>query len=115
MLAENVARATGAEELVVETRPEGNTLMLNVEEQARWRKKGWRLEGRTAKRTLRANNVEDDSEAGTDEEKKSEVQSVCKSGGYSEGGRLKASMLFEPASEGSTRAEDDSSSSQDDG
>ena len=30
-LAEQVARATGAKELIIETRPEGDTLMLSTE------------------------------------------------------------------------------------
>lgn len=113
-LAEKIARATGAKDLVVETRPEGETLMLNAEEQAKWIDKGWILSGRRAKKTLVANVVKGRSEAGMDEERKSEMQSGYTSGGYSEGGRLKASMLLEATSEGSTRAEHDSNWSQND-
>ena len=88
-LAEKVARATGAKELRIETTPEGNTLLLDKKEQAEWRTRGWELEGRTAKKKLMADTVED----GTEAERKSTIQSGHISGGYSEGGRLKASML----------------------
>ena len=88
-LAEKIARATGAKELRIETMPEGDTLLLDDEEQAEWRKRGWKLEGRTAKKKLVADTVDDKTEA----ERKSEIQSGYLSEGYSEGGRLKASML----------------------
>ncbi len=113
-LAEKIAIATGARELLVETRPEGETLMLNEKEQAKWRHRGWRLEGRMAKKTLVANILEDYSGGGTEGDRKSEVQGGHTSEGYSEGGRLKASMLFETASEESSGLKDDSSSGQDD-
>ena len=45
-LAEQVARATGAEEVVTEARPEGDTLMLSTEEKARWEKKTLDIVGR---------------------------------------------------------------------
>ena len=113
-LAEKIARATGARELLVETRPEGETLMLNEKEQAKWRHRGWRLEGRTAKKTLVANILEDHSGGGTEGKRQSEVQGGHTSEGYSEGGRLMASMLFETASEVSSGLKDDSSTGQDD-
>ena len=113
-LAEKVARATGATELFVETRPEGDTLTLSVKEQAEWRKRGWRLEGRTAKKTLMANHVKDNSGNENKEGRKGEVQHDYLGEGYSEGGRLKASMLVETSSEESSGAKDDLSSGQDD-
>lgn len=88
-LAEKVARATGANDLRIETMPEGQTLLLDAEEQAEWRKRDWELVGRTAKKKLRADAVEDRTEA----EKKSRIQRGHRNEGYSEGGRLKASML----------------------
>ena len=88
-LAEEIARATGAKELHIETRPEGHTLMLDIEDQAEWRKRGWKLEGRTAKKELVADTVDDRA----DDERKSKIQSGHTTEGYSEGGRLKASML----------------------
>ena len=88
-LAEKVARATGAKELRIETMPEGNTLMLDDEEQAEWTKRGWELVGRTAKKKLTVDIVDHRTKA----ERKSEIQSGYTSEGYSEGGRLKASML----------------------
>ena len=112
-LAEKIARATGAEELLIETRPEGETLMLDTEEQAKWRNRGWRLEGRTAKKTLLANTPEENSMDGTNVEKKRELQKAYSAGGYSEGGRLKADMLFETAIHGSGGAQDDSIFGQD--
>ena len=93
-LAEEIARASGAQELFIETRPEGDTLMLDVEERALWRNKGWTLEGRTAKKTL-VSISEENFRVGIREERKSEMQSGFISGGYSEAGRLKANMLFE--------------------
>ena len=88
-LAEKIARATGAKELRVETMPEGDTLMLDDEKQAEWRKRGWELERRTAKKKLVADTVD----ARTENERKSKIQSGHMIEGYSEGGRLKASML----------------------
>ena len=88
-LAEKIARATGAKELHIETMPEGDTLMLDEEEQAQWTKRGWQLEGRTAKKKLTADTVDER----TDVERKSKIQSGHITEGYSEGGRLKASML----------------------
>lgn len=113
-LAEKVARATGATELLVETRPEGDTLTLSVNEQAEWRKRGWRLEGRTAKMTLMANLAKNQSADESEERKTGKSQSQHMSEGYSEGGRLKASMLFPTSSEGSSDAKDTLSSGQDD-
>lgn len=113
-LAENIARATGAKYLSVETRPEGNTLMLNTKEQAEWRRRGWKLEGRTAKKTLMANIVEDHARDGIEEEKKSEVQRNEAQGGNFKGGRLKANMLVDMTSEGSGGVNHDSSSGQGD-
>lgn len=72
-LAEKIARATGAKQLLIETRPEGDTLMLNAEEQTKWRSRDWRLEGRTAKKTLVTNIVEDHSGSRTEKERKSEM------------------------------------------
>lgn len=112
-LAEKIARATGANELFIETRPEGETSMLDTKEQAKWRNRGWRLEGRTAKKTLLANAPEEGSMDEAKGEKKRELQRAYSSEGYSEGGRLKAAMLFETASEGSSGMQDDSSSGQD--
>lgn len=112
-LAEKIARATGAKELLIETRPEGETLMLDTEEQAKWRNRGWRLEGRTAKKTLVANAPEEGSRNGANVEKKRELQRAYSNEGYSEGGRLKAGMLFETASDGSSGVQDDSSSGLD--
>ena len=88
-LAENIARATGANELRIETMPEGDTLMLNDEEKAKWRKRGWELEGRTAKKNLVADTVDDR----TGDERMTKIQSGNITKGYSEGGRLKANML----------------------
>ncbi|KAL9134105.1 MAG: hypothetical protein Q9175_004712 [Cornicularia normoerica] len=113
-LAEKIARVTGAKYLSIETRPEGDTLLLDMEEQAKWRSRGWWLEGRTAKKTLVANIVDDHEGIGTHEERKSEVQSGRMGEGYSEGGRLKASMLLGSANKGSSEVEDDSSLGQDD-
>lgn len=113
-LAEKVARATGATELFVETRPEGDTLTLSMEEQAEWRKRGWRLEGRTAKMTLMANLVKNQSGDESEEDGMGESQSYQMSEGYSEGGRLKASMLFPTPSESSSEAKDTLSSGPED-
>ena len=99
-LAEKIARATGAKELFIETRPEGNTLMLNAEEQTKWRNKGWKLEGRIAKKTLRADSVGENFVDGAEDEKKSEIQNGYMSEGHSEPGRLKANMLVENVGEG---------------
>ena len=99
-LAEEIARASGAKELFIETRPEGDTLMLNAEEKALWRNGGWTLDGRTAKKTLVPSLGEDSFRAGIREERKSEMQSGYISGGYSEAGRLKANMLFEKPTDG---------------
>ncbi|CAD6577579.1 MAG: hypothetical protein ASARMPREDX12_008402 [Alectoria sarmentosa] len=106
-LAEKIARATGAKHLLIETRPEGDTLMLNAEEQAKWRSRDWRLEGRTAKKTLVTNIVEDYSGNRTEKESKSEMQGGHKSERWSEGGRLKASMLYGTESDGSSGAKHD--------
>ena len=95
-LAEKIARATGAKELAIETRPEGDTLMLSAEEQAEWRNRGWLLVGRTAKKTLVADHA---GENQPEKEKKSEIQSVHGKEGFSEGGRLKAHMLIKTGSE----------------
>lgn len=112
-LAEEIARATGAKQLLIETMPEGNTLMLSAAEQAEWASRGWSLEGRTAKKALKPNTVEDYSGNGTEEERKNEVQKGYISEGYAEGGRLKASMLHDMGSEESSEVIDDSSSGQD--
>lgn len=101
-LAENVARATGAKELCIETQPEGETLMLNEEEQAEWRNRGWTLVGRTAKKTLVpiVEDDDDDARSRTEEkDKQIKIQSGNVNKGYSEGGRLKASMLIGTGSE----------------
>lgn len=93
-LAEKIARATGAKELSIETRPEGDTLLLDEKEQARWRRRGWTLEGRTARKTLGVKSAKDESVDKTKKDRKSEMQSVYTSEGHTEVGRLKASMLL---------------------
>lgn len=106
-LAEKIARATGAKELLIETSPEGEKLMLNAREQRTWRRRGWRLEGRTARKMLRADSVEENSMGGIEDEKKSEVQNEYTSDEHSEDGRLKASMLFESEGEDHIDGDDD--------
>ena len=110
-LAEKIARATGAKELAIETRPEGDTLMLSAEEQAEWRNRGWLLVGRTAKKTLVADHAgENQPEKG----KKSEIQNVHGKEGFSEGGRLKAHMLIKTGSESIDGDYDDDDRTEDD-
>ena len=109
-LAERIARATGAQNLAIETRPEGDTLLLNSEEQAEWRSRGWALDGRTARKILMA-NMEDEKER--IDKKKDEVQRRGHQS-YSEGGRLTASMLFGTSGKPSRSEEDDTSVCHDD-
>ena len=110
-LAEKIARATGAQNLAIETRPEGDTLLLNSEEQAKWISRGWALDGRTAKKTLAA--IVEDEKGNRVDEKKDEVQRRGQESG-SEGGRLMASMLFGTSGKPSRREKDDTSVCQDD-
>ena len=105
-LAEKIARATGAQNLAIETRPEGDTLLLNSEEQAEWRSRGWALGGSTARKTLMANM--EDEKGNRIDEKKDEVQRRGHQS-YSEGGRLTASMLFGTSGKPSRSEEDDTS------
>ena len=51
-LAEKAARATGVRRLSIQTCPEGHSLNLNEEGRAKWLDQGWRLEGKTACKTL---------------------------------------------------------------
>lgn len=51
-LAEKVARMTGVRRLSIQTFPEGHSLNLNEEKRAKWLDQGWRLEGKTAYKTL---------------------------------------------------------------
>ncbi|MCJ1399769.1 hypothetical protein MMC11_002972 [Xylographa trunciseda] len=76
-LAEEIAHDAGAEELIIRVYPEGETLGLNNEERKVWAKKGWRLEGATARKSLIRKDVLLLRQ--TEEEE-------------SEGGRLKGSM-----------------------
>ena len=110
-LAEKIARATGAQNLAIETRPEGDTLLLNSEEQVEWISRGWALDGRTATKTLVA-SVEDEKGNRIDEKKDEWQRRGHQS--YSEGGRLTASMLFETSGKSSRRKDDDTSVSEDD-
>ena len=64
--------------------------------------------------TLMANLVKNQSGDENEEGRTGESQSYHMSEGYSEGGRLKASMLFETPSEGSSEVKDTLSSGQDD-
>lgn len=99
-LAEKIARATGANELIIRTCPEGHTLNLNKEEKARWLEHGWRLEGQTAHKTLMANIME--QQVGV-EKVKTAKENECHKQRYLEGGRLKADMLFEDNTEENTK------------
>ncbi|MCJ1287316.1 hypothetical protein MMC26_006664 [Xylographa opegraphella] len=70
-LAEEIAHDAGAEELIIQVHPEGDTLGLNNEERKAWAAKGWRLEGAMAHKRLTRNGVarskqtkEEDSEGG---------------------------------------------------
>lgn len=87
--------------------------MLDGEEQQNWRSRGWRLEGRTAKKTLVTNLGEDVSKAGIENgnsemtsvgqdvpadgirDRKSERQTEYTNKGNADAGRLTAGMLFE--------------------
>ncbi|KAK4691041.1 hypothetical protein P7C71_g5877, partial [Lecanoromycetidae sp. Uapishka_2] len=97
-LAEKIARLTGAKELEIETCPEGRKLFLNDKEQQDWRDRGWRLEGKTARKTLLQDATDEEGEEKQREEKavtqirRRGVQRTLSAGGYSEGGRLKAIM-----------------------
>lgn len=98
-LAEKIARSTGAQALEIETCPEGRKLFLNDYEQQYWQEKGWRLEGKTARKTLIKEEGIDDDEAhqrrrdrSLTKIKKRIVQRELSDEGYSEGGRLKANM-----------------------
>ena len=51
-LAERVARAIGVRHLLIETCPEGHSLVLNKEERAKWLSNGWRVEGKAAHKIL---------------------------------------------------------------
>ena len=108
-LAENIARATGAQELLIETRPEGDTLMLDEEEQAEWRNRGWRLEGRTAKKILVANLVEGNPAEVNQDERKNKMRDVYTNRDDPDAGRLKANMLYERDSDGSDGMDDEES------
>ena len=110
-LGEKIARATGAQNLAIETRPEGDTLLLNSEEQAEWISRGWALDGRTARKTLVAST--EDEKGSRIDEKKDEWQRRGHES-YSEGGRLMASMLFETSGKSSRRKDDDTTVCQDD-
>jgi len=62
-LAEKIARSTGAKELNIETCLEGHKLFLNEDEQAHWRSKGWRLEGKVARKRLLVDVGADEEDA----------------------------------------------------
>ncbi len=97
-LAEKIARSTGANELEIETCLEGHKLFLNDEEQQHWRNKGWRLEGKVARKMLLIDSTKEHDEQEQEMEdvkmdtKKRRVQREMSHKGYSEGGRLKANM-----------------------
>ena len=91
-LAEDIARATGAQELIIRTCPEGHGLNLNSEERETWLGNRWRLEGKAAHKTLIA------EPPALLERKKSVVQDAPFSREPSaEPGQLTASMLFKQA------------------
>lgn len=103
-LAEKIARSAGAKELEIETCPEGRRLLLNGEEQEQWRGRGWRLEGKVARKIL---INEENGEQSADERsreasrkhiKKRKVQKETSDGGSGAGGRLKANMQYEQIS-----------------
>lgn len=87
-LAEEIAREAGANELVIRTCPEGDTLNLSKSDQAMWIEKGWRLEGHVACKTL-IEELPHEPEDRYQQKNKRQRQAL---GGYSEGGRLTASM-----------------------
>ena len=58
-LAEEIARATGARELVIKCCPEGNERNLNEQEEQRWLNNDWRFMGKAAHKTLIAEELED--------------------------------------------------------
>lgn len=99
-LAEHIARATGAKEVVIRTCPEAHSLNLDNEERATWMEKGWRLLGQTARKSLvdkSMGNPVRESQWSSEVRKrlqKSKTQRDSSREGYSEGGRLKANMEF---------------------
>ena len=98
-LAEKVARTAGAYELIIQTRPEGQSLDLDKEERAEWLEHGWRLEGKTAYKLLFVEAPEEQDSPS--QEHRSNGQKHNKGvkreevlhNDYSEGGRLKALMM----------------------
>ena len=113
-LAEEIAKEAGAKQLgrspaslndhirlsrtaVIRTCPEGRTLNLNPKERAKWIEKGWQLVGQEAHKTLIEESIEQETQQ-TQRKEKSNRQSQKHnmqrelSEGYSEAGRLKASM-----------------------
>lgn len=121
-LAEAIAREAGVKELsktfhtlfpptantnhiatttiVIRTCPEGEDLFLSRSERAKWIERGWRLVGRTARKTLINESPEQpasqilrqrDADANLHRQKH-KMQREMSIDGYSEGGRLKANM-----------------------
>ena len=98
LLAEEIALATGAKQLIIRVCPEGNTLNLNAEERQDWEDYGWRLEETMAYKTLISGETLMEQQQQQEDDKarkRDQQQEQCKGSepGYSEGGRLKASMM----------------------
>ena len=98
-LAEEIARATGAKELIILTCLEGNSLHLDTAERKEWIRNGWTLDGKKAHKILKEVSTEEDEEQKKketgetkQESRKHWIQRASSHEGYSEGGRLKAYM-----------------------
>ena len=91
VLAEKIARSTGAKELRIETCPEGHQLFLNDDERGDWESKGWRLEGKVARKVF-SPEVKGNASDTREMREKRDVEEELSCDDPSDRGRLKARM-----------------------
>lgn len=104
-LAENIARATGAKELVIRVCPEGESLRLDNEGRTMWINKGWTLEAATAHKTLVFNQEDKDRLEGDVKRQKLTAERRRLRRGHPEAGRLTAAMIVDNPAESDKEVE----------
>jgi len=104
-LAEKIARATGAKELVIRVCPEGESLRLDNAGSAKWIEKGWRLEAATAHKTLFFSDEEEERRDEENKKAKMAAEIRRKRRGYPEAGRLTAAMIVDHPTEEDKKGE----------
>lgn len=99
ILAEKVARATGAKKLIIRVCPEGEALRLDDRAKAKWVEKGWTFNDTAAHKRLIFDDEEEERRDERVKRQKASMETRRRKRNHPEAGRLTAAMIVENPTE----------------